>query len=365
MIKMLMFAGQKPITIEIAGEDLKQGMKLAHKIEDVVKSVKGTRDVTVSMDNPKIELTVRLKRRLAQEKGLNPAIVGKILRTYFYGMKVSKFHEQGEEFDIFLRLGKNLKNDINTLKSISVENLKGEKIRLDEIADINFEAVPEQIERKDRERIIKVEANLNNRALSAIISDIKEKMKKIGIPEGFSVKFAGDVENQKESFRNLIMLLIVGILLVYMVMAGQFESLKMPFIIMFSIPFTFTGVIISFLITGTTLSVNSFLGIIILMGIVVNNAIVLIDYINLMRKRGMNLKEAVILTGQRRLRPILITTFTTILGMLPMALTNGPSSEVYNPLGITVIGGLSVSTLVTLLIIPCIYYVIERKKAEV
>ena len=184
----------------------------------------------------------------------------------------------------------------------------------------------------------------------------------MGLPDGVTVSFGGDVEEQKKAFGELTSLLILGILLVYMIMAALFENLRDPFIIMFSIPFAFTGVIYAFYLTGVSLGLISFMGVIMLMGIVVNNAIILVDYIHLLQKRGYELLDAVTQAGKHRLRPVLMTTLTTLFGMVPLAVSRQVGAEVWNPLGITMIGGLTVSTLVTLVLIPTIYYMFERRK---
>ncbi|MCX5656996.1 MAG: efflux RND transporter permease subunit [Candidatus Omnitrophica bacterium] len=175
------------------------------------------------------------------------------------------------------------------------------------------------------------------------------------------INFGGEAEEQTKAFKDLTLLLALGIILVYMVMAAQFESLVDPFIIMFAVPFTFTGVFLGFLLTGTTLSIITFLGIIMLMGIVVNNAIVLISYINILRARGLSMLEAVTAGGKDRLRPVLMTTITTLVGLLPLAISKGEGSEIWQPLGITMIGGLSVSTLITMLFVPTLYAAVKSK----
>ncbi len=196
-----------------------------------------------------------------------------------------------------------------------------------------------------------------------MVEDLNRETSKLVLPANVSINIGGEAEEQKKAFGDLTLLLILGIGLVYMVMAAQFESLLDPFIIMFAIPFTFIGVILGFVLTGTTLSINTFLGIVMLMGIVVNNAIVLVSYIIMLRARGYSMQEAVTIGGKDRLRPILMTTITTIAGLLPLALSRGEGSEVWQPLGITMIGGLSVSTLVTLLFVPTLYAVFHRKSA--
>ncbi|MDD2715930.1 MAG: efflux RND transporter permease subunit [Candidatus Wallbacteria bacterium] len=362
LLMLLLFGGAKPVTVELYGPDFNELTTAAESVFEMMKKVPGTSSVVKSFDPPRPELVVRLNRELAQRKKVNPALAGKTIRDFFYGKKVSIFREQGEEFDIFLTLPEAAKEDLDSLKKIYITSMSGELVPLSEVAQIEFAAAPTEIMRKDQEKMVRVMSGTYGRPLSAVLTDVKSGMAKLNLPATIRINYSGDVEEQKKSFTDLSMLLIVGIILVYLVMAGQFESFKIPFLIMFSLPFTLSGVIIALLITGTTLNIMSFFGIIMLVGVVVKNAIVLVDYIGFMRKRGVKLKEAIVETGARRLRPILITSLATICGMLPLALGHGDSSEVFNPIGITMIGGLLVSTVTTLLIIPGIYYVTEKEE---
>jgi HAE1 family hydrophobic/amphiphilic exporter-1 len=243
----------------------------------------------------------------------------------------------------------------------SRQGVKRAQIKLSNIAKIYETSGPDRIERKNRERMVRVQCNVYKRSSGKVTEDLSRQISKLVLPADVSINIGGEAEEQKKAFGDLTLLLVLGIGLVYMVMAAQFESLLDPFIIMFAIPFTFIGVILGFVLTGTTLSINTFLGIIMLMGIVVNNAIVLISYIIMLRARGFSMYEAVTTAGSNRLRPILMTTITTIGGLLPLALSRGEGSEVWQPLGITMIGGLTVSTLVTLLFVPTLYAVFHRK----
>ena len=247
-----------------------------------------------------------------------------------------------------------------------IQALKGsarKQIKLSNVAKIYETTSPDRIQRKNRERIVTIECNAYRRSSGKIVEDLKRQIDKITLPADIMINFGGDAEEQAKAFKDLFLLLMLGIVLVYMVMAAQFESLLDPFIIMFAIPFTFIGVILGFLLTGTTLSIITYLGIIMLMGIVVNNAIVLISYIAILRARGLDMYTAVTTAGKERLRPVLMTTITTLAGLLPLALSRGEGSEVWNPLGITMLGGLSVSTLITMLFVPTLYAVFHRKKS--
>jgi len=235
-------------------------------------------------------------------------------------------------------------------------------IKLSNIAKIVPATGPIEIGRQNQERIVKVEANTFRRSLGDIAKDIRTIISQTEIPPDIRINLGSDIEEQAKSFRDLLLLFILSGILVYMVMASQFESLLDPFIVMFSVPFAFTGVALGLFLTGITLSVISFLGLVMLVGIVVNNAIVLVDYINLLRRQGLSLYEAITVGGQNRLRPVLITTLTTMFGMLPLALSKGEGSELWRPLGVSMIGGLSLSTLITLVLVPLLYALFKEKR---
>lgn len=248
--------------------------------------------------------------------------------------------------------------------SISAATLTGQTIKLRNVASVRETFGPVEIDRKNRTRVTKVQAGVQGRVLGDVVRDIREKMTSLDLPPGVSIEWGGEVEEQRKAFRDLTLLLILGIVLVYMVMAGEFEDFVDPFIIMFSVPFAFAGVIWAFVATATPLNLMSFIGVIMLMGIVVKNAIVLVDYTKQLRAGGMTLNEAVVTGGKTRLRPVLMTSLTTIFGMVPLALSRGEGSEIWNALGITVIGGLSVSGLVTLILVPLMYSLVHRGKAK-
>jgi len=246
------------------------------------------------------------------------------------------------------------------MQNIGIATPSGQVIRLSEIAEINEYWSPPNIERKRKERVITVSVTPYKRALNLIVADIQKELDSIEIPAGVIVDISGAFEDMTESFMDIGLLMVISLLLVYLVMASQFESLKMPVIIMFSIPFAFSGVAIALFITGTTLSLIAGIGAIMLIGIVVKNAIVLVDFINLTRDRGVELYQAVLVSGRSRLRPVLMTSLTTILAMLPLAINPGEGSELWQPMGIAVIGGLVFSTIVTMVIVPVGYVLIAR-----
>jgi len=248
------------------------------------------------------------------------------------------------------------------LKNIMLTNLHGNQISISTVAEIVMDSSPLSINRKSQERIVKVRADLGTGiSLSDAAIIAKDAVGSIDVPHGVEVELAGQIGEQDDSFGNLGLIFGLGLALVYMVMAAQFESFKNPFIILLAVPLTIIGIIWAFLITNTTLSINTFIGAIMLIGIVVNNGIVLVDYMNLLRARGYGFLDAVVEAGRSRLRPVLMTSLTTILAMLPMATSTGMGSEMFVPIGITMIGGLVVSTLITLVFVPSIYVVFNRK----
>ena len=352
----------KPVSVEIQGTDLDAILAYAERLHEAMAAIPGLVDLEVSQKAPRPEIWVDVDRDRASALGLNAAMIGGTLRNYYYGFEASRFREEGYHFDIFTRLKTADKDDLDGLADMPLFTPDGRMVRLKSVADIVRGSGPIEIERKNRQTIVRVEGDLYRRSLGEITADVRGILATLDHPPGVSVVLGGDVEEQRKAFHDMTLLLVLGVCLVYMLMAALFGNLRDPLIIMFAVPFAFTGVIYAFYFTGTTLGIMSFMGIIMLMGIVVNNAIVLLDYMLLMQKRGLALREAITQAGAHRLRPVLMTTLTTFFGMLPMAISDRVGAEAWNPLGITLLGGLSVSTLVTLLLIPTLYYLLERRK---
>jgi HAE1 family hydrophobic/amphiphilic exporter-1 len=348
----------------VLGHDIEATNKIAEKIQGIVKNVPGTVDVSVSRKQPRPEIRVHLDRDKAASLGLNVAIVADALRTNYYGFDDTKFREAGDDFDIELRLKKDERKSIQQIGETPLMTLTGQIVKLRNVATIEETFGPVEIARKNRIRITHVQAGVQGRVLGDVVRDIRGKMVALDLPPGVSIEWGGEVEEQRKAFNDLTLLLILGVTLVYMVMAAQFEDFIDPFIIMFSVPFAFVGVIWAFTLTGTALNIITFIGIIMLMGIVVKNAIVLVDYTKQLKKRGMNLHDAIVNGGRTRLRPILMTSLTTIFGMTPLAISRGEGSEVWNALGITVISGLLISSIVTLVLIPLAYSVVHGYRQE-
>jgi HAE1 family hydrophobic/amphiphilic exporter-1 len=332
-----------------------------------IKLIPGTQDVAISRDKSKPELQIIFDQEKMSANGLNTAMVASAVKNSVDGMIATRLRQAGDEYDVVVRLKKSARSTLTDIENLGITTPSGNLIRLGEVAQIKEYWSPPSIERKRKERMVRVSFTPYKRSLTDIQADIQKAISEIQKPAGVMVQISGAIKEQMEAFMDLAMLIVVSLILVYLVMASQFESLKMPFIIMFSIPFAFSGVAIALYITNTTLSVISGIGAVLLIGIVVKNAIVLVDFINLMRDRGNELYEAIAISGRSRLRPVLMTSSTTILGMLPLALSSGSGSELWSPMGIAVIGGLIFSSFVTMILVPVVYATFirrgERKKS--
>ena len=361
--------GGKAVQVEIIGNSFEDTDKFAADVKAMMEKIQGAVDVSVSRELKRPELKIQVDRQKAANLGLNMQTIASSLKSYIEGSTATKYREKGETYDIYVRLEESSRSKIEDIENLYVvSSFTKKQIKFANFASIEEVRGPVSITRQNRERVVKVECNAYGRSTGKVVEDIKKELKKLPMPSDIMVTFGGDAEEQAKAFKDLALLLIIGVILVYMVMAAQFESLLDPFIVMFSVPFTFTGVFAAFFITNTTLSIISFLGMVMLMGIVVNNAIVLISYINILRARGLDIVEAVTQAGKNRLRPVLMTTITTLMGLVPLALSRGEGSETWNPLGITMIGGLTVSTFITMLFVPTLYAVFEaklKKKKEI
>lgn len=360
--------GASTVDIEIYGYDFDATNLYAEQIKQVVREIPGARDIVVSRDEDRPELKVVVDKEKAARHGLNSATVASYVRSRINGYTAGFLKEDGDEYDILVRLSEEDRNSISDLENLTIPTSAGKLIKLSELATIEEYFSPPEIERKTRQRMLTVKVTPFETSLGELAVAIQKEVSKLERPAGVTVRYGGDYEEQQETFGDIGMLLALIIILVYVVMASQFESFSKPFIIMMSVPFAISGVILALWITGTSLDMIGALGVVMLVGIVVKNGIVLVDYINLMRDRGYELNEAIQLSGQSRLRPVLMTAFTTLLGMVPMAVSQGEGSEMWQPLGIVVIGGLLVSTLVTLIVVPVMYGIMlrhgERDKEE-
>lgn len=348
-------SGQSTINYEIYGYDLEKTDSVAQRLKRILSSVKGTADIRISRDNYQPEYQVDFDRQKLAIYGLNLSTAANALRNRINGSTASYFREDGDEYDIKVMYDPEHRQSIEDIENILLFNAQGKGVRLKEVGTVVERFNPPTIERKDRERIITVSTVVQDRPMSDIIADAQPLIDKMEVPSGVSINLSGSYEDQQDSFRDLAMLAVLIIILVYIVMASQFESFTYPGIIMTSIMFAFSGVVLILWITGTNLNVMSMIGGIMLIGIVVKNGIVLIDYITLNRERGMSITKSVLHAGKSRMRPVLMTSLTTILGMVPMAVGTGEGAEMWRPMGVAVIGGLTFSTILTLLFVPTLY----------
>ncbi|PID90637.1 MAG: acriflavine resistance protein B [Bacteroidetes bacterium] len=356
---------KSPIEINVYGSSLATINATAQMLADSLKARGGFADIITTRDPGKLEILVDIDEDKASSMMLNSGLIGLQVRQALYGTEGGKISSDGNTRRIYLRYEEGASDKVEDVKNILITNLAGTKVKLGAVADVKLGQGVLQIDREAQQRIVRVKANLDNIPLGDAAKIAEDIIATSDIPDGVVVETAGQIKEQESAFSSLYLMLVLGILMVYMVMAGQFESFVDPFIIMMAVPLTIIGVILAFFVTNTTLSVSAFIGIIMLVGIVVNNGIVLIDYIKLLRKRGYDLETAVREAGRSRLRPVLMTSLTTMLGMLPMALSVDMGREIYSPLGITMIGGLLVSTFITLLVVPTFYAAIHRREKAI
>jgi HAE1 family hydrophobic/amphiphilic exporter-1 len=356
-------ASANTISVEIRGYDLGIAQQLVKKVNTVIEKISGITDTQISREEGSPEQIIRIDRQKAADLGLTVSKIGDALQTVIGGTQASYFREGGKQYRILVRLKEADRKNLEEVLNLSVINNRGEPVILRNVVNVIYQEGPVRIERKDQERIITIEANFTGRDMGSVVNDIRKQLQSIALPRDFAILFGGDYEEQQKAFRELLLGLILAIILIYMVMAGQFESFRDPFIVLFAIPMGIIGVVWIMIFTGTIFSMQAFIGCIILAGIVVNNAILLVDYTNQLRRiHALPLLEAIKTAGSRRLRPILMTALTTSLGLLPLSFGFGEGGEAQAPLARVLIGGLLVSTLITLVLIPVIYSIFENKK---
>ena len=351
---------EDPVNISVMGDDLEELERISEEIAREVEAVEGTREVATSFDQPRLQLDIDLDRDLAQSHGLTSHQVGSFLNTALSGSTATVFREEGEEYDVVLKMEHPEGWELSTVEDLLIPSPAGEPVPLEMLGEVEMSTAPREIEREDQNRSAHITAALVDRDLGSAMEEIQERIDEVEMPAGYYVDYGGEFEQMMDMFEDLFLVLVLAIILVYMVMAAQFESLMYPFIIMFTLPQTMIGVVLSLLITGRTMSVVAFIGVIMLAGIVVNNGIVMVDYINLLyRQKGYSRRLAIIEAGKRRLRPVLMTTLTTMMGMFPLALGIGEGAEMSAPMATVVIGGLAVSTLLTLIFVPVMYSLLD------
>ena len=349
--------GQATVDFEIYGYDFAETDSVAAKLKTILEGIPGTADITISRSDYQPEYQVDFDREKLSLYGLSMATVATYLRNRINGATASQFREDGEEYDIKVMYDPDARTSLEDIENITIYTAQGRGVKLKELGTVVERFTPPTIERKDRERLITVSTVVDGVPLSDVVTAAQAQIDGLHLPSGISIGIAGSYEDQQDSFSDLLLLGVLIIILVYIVMAAQFESLTYPGIIMTSLLFAFSGVFIILWLTGHTLNIMSMIGAIMLIGIVVKNGIVLIDYITLNRERGMGVRTAVVDGGRSRLRPVVMTTLTTILGMVPMAVGTGQGAEMWRPMGVAVIGGLTFSTILTLLFVPTLYCV--------
>jgi HAE1 family hydrophobic/amphiphilic exporter-1 len=354
---------QERVQVEVRGFNLETSEALGQQVKKIVEGVRGVSDVRLSRDLGNPEELLVIDRQAAADMKLTVSQIGGTLETVLSGTQASTFREGGKEYRILVKVKNAEKLTIGDILDLTLTNSDNRPVSLRNVVAVKPRSGPQRIERRDRERVLTISAEIEGRDLASILADIRAGLRRLPIPRDFEVTFTGDYEEQQKAFRELLLSIILALMLVYMVMAMLYESLRDPLIVMFSVPLAVIGVVWMLLITGTTFNMQSYIGCIMLGGIVVNNAILLVDHTNLLRRRdGMEVRLAIEEAGRRRLRPILMTAMTTILAMLPLAMGLREGSEAQAPMARAVVGGLLSSTLITLLVIPVVYSLFEGKK---
>ncbi|MTI61552.1 MAG: efflux RND transporter permease subunit [Firmicutes bacterium] len=350
--------GGGDIEVSIHGSDLKTLSNISNRIMELIKASSGTRNIDISLEDSRTEIKIIPRREIAKELGFTESGIASAVDQAVDGSTVSTYTEDGEEYDIILKLEKGQVNTIDKLKELKISSSKGITVPLSQVAEVIKGTGYNAIERENQERIATVSTGIFGRTLGDVQADIESKINSLSLPSGYTISYGGDADDMKSSFSQLATAMILAIILVYMVMAAQFESLIHPLVVMFTVPLSLVGAVLGLTLTGISLSVQGFIGVIMLVGIVVNNAIVMIDYINT-RRENEGRKEAILAAGQIRIRPIMMTTLTTVLAMVPMALGIGEGSEQQQPMAIVVIAGLLFSTILTLIVIPVLYDIVD------
>ncbi len=359
------FRGGERIQVEIRGHDIETADALAKRVRQEVIEVEGVTDARISRESGSPEELILVDRQKASDMKLTVSRIANMLQTVLSGTRASNFREGGNEYRILVRLKDAERLDLRDILDLTLTNADGDPVVLRNVVRVQPRSGPVRVERKDQERVVVVSANISGRDMGSIQADIRKRLRGVPVPRNFQIALAGDYETQQKAFRELLLSFVLALVLVYMVMACQYESLSDPLVVMFSVPLAAIGVILMLFLTDTTFNIQSYIGCIMLGGIVVNNAILLVDHTNLLRRRdGMSLQEAIEEAGRRRLRPILMTAMTTILGLVPLALGLGEGGEAQAPMARAVIGGLMSSTLITLVFVPTVYSFIKRQEVN-
>ena len=354
--------GASTVDIKVFGHNMDNALATAKDLQAKMSQLSTMRDVQLSREDLQPEFNVQFDRDKLSYYGLNASTVAQFVRNRIYGYECAKYREDGDEYNIVVRYAEEFRESVEDVENIVLYNAMGQAIKLKDVATIAEEFASPEIERENRQRIVTVEASMGaGVALGDAVAEVSAMLADFEAPAGITLEIGGSIEDQGDAFSDIGLLLVLIIVLVYIVMATQFESLVYPFIIMFTIPFAMSGVFIALWLTQTPLSIIALIGAIMLVGIVTKNGIVMVDYMNLLVERGSSISDAVIMGGKSRLRPVLMTSLTTVLGMLPMAMGLGEGSEIWRPMGISVVGGLLMSTLITLFIVPSLYAMLENR----
>lgn len=355
----MMMSSEGAIQIQLKGDDLDMLRSISKQINEIVQKVPGTRNVESSMADGNPEVQIKINRQRAMELGLTPAQVSSEIKTALNGTVASTYRFTGDQMDIRVTSSNSEDSNMDTLMNLPVLTSQGNSIPLSEIASFELSTGPVQINREDQSRQATISCDLLNRDLNSVTRDIKAQINKIQLPTGYSIDYGGDNEQMTEAFSSLLLAFLMALLLVYVVLVVQYESFRDPFVILFSLPGAVIGIVLALLVTGRSFSVTAFIGIIMLVGIAVANAIVYVDYLKQMLAAGMERNEALVETGRVRLRPILMTALATILAMMPMAIGLGEGAETNAPLATVVIGGLLAATFVTLFLVPVVFSILD------
>jgi HAE1 family hydrophobic/amphiphilic exporter-1 len=357
--------GGSDISIEVYGYDLNEAELVAENIRDRIRNIPGVVDIDLSFSDPQPEYTIRIDREKAGKMGLSVAAISQVVETAVKGRVASVYREKGNEYDVHVQLGREFRESEQDIRNIFLKTPAGDQVPISAIASVVETTSPVSIERKDQNRLVTIDANVSGRDLGSVTDQIEKEIATVPMPADFRTGITGAAEDLRETVNSFFLAILIAVFLVYMVMASQFESLLDPFIIIFTIPLALIGVAFSLFITNTTLNTTSLIGSMVLVGIVVNNGIVLIDYINrLIRERKKHVTEAIIEGSGIRLRPILMTALTTILSMTPLALEFGSGAELWGPMARTIIGGLIASTFLTLFFVPILFDTLQHKRME-
>lgn len=361
-------SGNGDVEVKLFSEDLDQLRDFGNRLENAMDNLEGAENVKLSMDEGRPEISLRLDRERLRSLGVPPAQVAATISTFFQGTVATLYREGGDEFAIRVRAQRDARADIDTLRHVPIAVPAGMTVPLSSVAEITDDLGPTAIERENQRRFASVFATADGVDLGELVARIERVIAELGVPEGVQIAIGGTAEDMRESFQNLALAFLASLILVYMVMASQFESLLEPFVIMFTVPLAAIGVVLALLATGTTLQVTALIGVILLGGVVVNNGIVLVDVLKKRRAEGADLEGAALEAARMRLRPILMTALTTIFGMIPLALGLGDGAETWAPMAITVVGGMTLSTALTLFVVPSLYVVVagyaDRRRAR-